>query len=467
MGLMYQNCCNFNDEDSDIVLAAQHLKAELLKIINPSGGAPAGHKAVADSAHDAVVAADENLTLRIRSGGRSRGQSTQEYTLVNLGGSARQSTGRSTRLRGDSQTETANEAKSDSVLRIKRHRDEANGADHSPIKAQRSRQHSAPATTTSRRESREEPVGHTTRRGRGTGRGAEERSDMEVSPSNRRTRSRAAVNYQEPDEDDPEEEESAQDSEDQDGDSQDGHRRRSSRNSRTAQLAPRSSKVKDSDRKSSKSSRRHGKDNKTSAWDVRRRSRAQRSESSAEEDSESSKDSDDESSAQESSVVSDQVEEEEEVTTRSKRVVKAPPNFAAEMAQAQAREPAQAQLAHRNSRRQAERIAHVATSVSRATATTNAVAGRVNPSQRYQDEQRRLHQEREQREHEAQLQQQQQARNRRIDPDVKRQMLQVVSFAEEIDQEALFAEPVTEDIAPGYFEIIMKPVDLSTIRSVI
>jgi len=48
---------------------------------------------------------------------------------------------------------------------------------------------------------------------------------------------------------------------------------------------------------------------------------------------------------------------------------------------------------------------------------------------------------------------------------VKRQMLQVLAHAEEVDCDFnIFADPVTEDIAPGYFELIERPMDLSTIR---
>ena len=55
----------------------------------------------------------------------------------------------------------------------------------------------------------------------------------------------------------------------------------------------------------------------------------------------------------------------------------------------------------------------------------------------------------------------------RIDPELKRQMLAIVSLADEIDSKSKFFEfPVDFDSAPGYCDIIEKPLDISTIRFV-
>jgi hypothetical protein len=55
--------------------------------------------------------------------------------------------------------------------------------------------------------------------------------------------------------------------------------------------------------------------------------------------------------------------------------------------------------------------------------------------------------------------------NNRIDPELKRQMMQIVTSAEEIDSENnFFADPIDLNEAPGYCDIIEFPLDLSTIR---
>jgi hypothetical protein len=55
--------------------------------------------------------------------------------------------------------------------------------------------------------------------------------------------------------------------------------------------------------------------------------------------------------------------------------------------------------------------------------------------------------------------------NRRLDPDVKREMLRLISYADEIDGEKqLFANPVRLADAPGYLDIVRQPMDRSKIR---
>jgi hypothetical protein len=154
-------------------------------------------------------------------------------------------------------------------------------------------------------------------------------------------------------------------------------------------------------------------------------------------------------------------------TTRSKRVVKAPANFAAEMAETMQQEHELHQFQRSARRKEGVRSPdHRDRTVS---------AGRQNPSQRYQEEQRRLQTQREHQERQQHARadlalrvsaQEVSVRSaRRVDPEVKRQMLQVVDCADELDQEYnIFAEPVTEDVAPGYFQIIPHPVDLRTVR---
>ena len=180
---------------------------------------------------------------------------------------------------------------------------------------------------------------------------------------------------------------------------------------------------------------------------------------------------------------SSQEEQEEEVvtTTRSKRAVKPPPNFAEEMAQT-------IQYEHERNvaqRRKSADSSHHTTAAAN-TNSSSSRGGRMNPSQRYQDEQRRLQSEREEQLRHQEHQRAQRSRynnnnttttesipatvesrssNRRLDPEVKKAMLQLVDCADALDEEhGIFAQPVTEDIAPGYFDIISHPVDLSTVR---
>ena len=152
--------------------------------------------------------------------------------------------------------------------------------------------------------------------------------------------------------------------------------------------------------------------------------------------------------------------------------MKPPANFAAELAAAQEEEHARAQV-QRSARR--KEVRHSAPTSSSGAVLTGRVGGRSNPSQRYQEEQARQ-------QHQQQQQQQRADRERirnstssalevhgrparRVDPDVKRVMLQVVDYADTLDGEYnLFADPVTEDIAPGYFQLIQHPVDLRTVR---
>jgi hypothetical protein len=55
---------------------------------------------------------------------------------------------------------------------------------------------------------------------------------------------------------------------------------------------------------------------------------------------------------------------------------------------------------------------------------------------------------------------------KRVDPDLKRTMLKLVTHADELDASTMyFSTPVTEFEAPGYSEIIHSPMDLSTIRA--
>ena len=59
----------------------------------------------------------------------------------------------------------------------------------------------------------------------------------------------------------------------------------------------------------------------------------------------------------------------------------------------------------------------------------------------------------------------QRSSSRRLDPGVKREMLKVISYADEIDAEKnIFAEPVRLANAPNYFEVVQYPIDRSTIR---
>lgn len=54
---------------------------------------------------------------------------------------------------------------------------------------------------------------------------------------------------------------------------------------------------------------------------------------------------------------------------------------------------------------------------------------------------------------------------RRLDPEMKREMLKVISHADDIDAATnIFAEPVRLADAPNYFEVVQYPMDRSTIR---
>jgi hypothetical protein len=53
---------------------------------------------------------------------------------------------------------------------------------------------------------------------------------------------------------------------------------------------------------------------------------------------------------------------------------------------------------------------------------------------------------------------------RLADPAMLQRMLDVVDRADELDVKRIFAQPVTEGVAPGYFSIIAHPVDLRTVR---
>ncbi len=53
----------------------------------------------------------------------------------------------------------------------------------------------------------------------------------------------------------------------------------------------------------------------------------------------------------------------------------------------------------------------------------------------------------------------------RVDPEIKRQMLDVLEFASSLDQNTqLFADPVDPEYAPNYYDIVETPMDLSLIR---
>lgn len=53
---------------------------------------------------------------------------------------------------------------------------------------------------------------------------------------------------------------------------------------------------------------------------------------------------------------------------------------------------------------------------------------------------------------------------KRVDPLVKGQMMDLLSTMEALDTQFFFAEPITEDIAPGYFQIVDQPLDFLSIR---
>ena len=52
----------------------------------------------------------------------------------------------------------------------------------------------------------------------------------------------------------------------------------------------------------------------------------------------------------------------------------------------------------------------------------------------------------------------------RLDPELKQEMLNLVLEIQAADEGKIFADPVSEDVAPGYFRVVKNPVDLSTIR---
>ena len=54
---------------------------------------------------------------------------------------------------------------------------------------------------------------------------------------------------------------------------------------------------------------------------------------------------------------------------------------------------------------------------------------------------------------------------RRLDPQLRRQLGELLDAMESADTEGYFMNPVTEDIAPGYFDIVMNPMDISTVRN--
>ena len=54
---------------------------------------------------------------------------------------------------------------------------------------------------------------------------------------------------------------------------------------------------------------------------------------------------------------------------------------------------------------------------------------------------------------------------KRIDPDLKKKLLKLIRKIEEEDEGFLFAEPVSDDIAPGYSKIIREPMDLQKINA--
>lgn len=53
---------------------------------------------------------------------------------------------------------------------------------------------------------------------------------------------------------------------------------------------------------------------------------------------------------------------------------------------------------------------------------------------------------------------------RRLDPELRSKMLLIVDSFDAMDEDRVFCDPVTEDIAPGYFDVIAQPMDTTTIR---
>ena len=56
------------------------------------------------------------------------------------------------------------------------------------------------------------------------------------------------------------------------------------------------------------------------------------------------------------------------------------------------------------------------------------------------------------------------ARPQRLDREVKAHMHQLVAFVESLDTDKVFAYPVRAEEAPGYYDIVQSPMDLSTIQ---
>ena len=56
------------------------------------------------------------------------------------------------------------------------------------------------------------------------------------------------------------------------------------------------------------------------------------------------------------------------------------------------------------------------------------------------------------------------ARPQRLDREVKAHMYQLVAFVESLDTDKVFAYPVRAEEAPGYYDIVQTPMDLSTIQ---
>lgn len=422
-------------------------------------------------------APDPALSFRIR-GTSSRSAvsrhaaADQTDSLVHVGSS--RSRGGSTRYSGDSGVISDEALVSDTVLRIKRPRDhdqdDVGSGSAAKSRRQEPREEALPSTARGTRTSgRGDP--EDTRGGRRSSRAAaQQTATASTSRSGRRGK---AVNYAEAsdsagDEGDEgySQEEGAGGSEpgsDSSGNSDDsasqsepdsdgsGAPRRSSR-ARRASSSPAGRR---SGRQASEQDRSRDRNGSSSRRPARKASRSSRPADSEDED--------DRSDAHYSG------DSEEEVTTRSRRVVKAPANFLAELAAA---EQARNQVG-RSSRRK-EVLSPDPTPAGRNVA-------RMNPSQRYQQaEQERQRQAAataaERSRHQRHTQglaahygagESSSSHARRLDPDVKRQMLQVVDCADELDAEyGLFAQPVTEDEAPGYFEIVLHPVDLGSVRYV-